>query len=119
MPWKHSRISITASYERLLEGVRLLALANDNSPDIALFTRTTPDHEHRVLLLTPTAVELAGNALPDCWTDCEAPELFEWDPVFGPPDACERFGLRQPSFRGAAPTPPITFGGGPKPGEAP
>jgi hypothetical protein len=111
MPWKQCRISINTRYERLLEGVRLLALANGNSPDIALFTRTTPDHEHRVLLLSPKAVELAGDALPDCWTDWEAPELFEWDPVFGPPQACERFGLVRPSFGHPSPIPPVTFGG--------
>lgn len=109
MPWKHRRIPISASYERLLEGVGLLALANANSPEIALFSRTTPCRRYRILLLTPRAVELAGDALPDDWQECEAPGLFEWDPVFGPADACERFGLARPSF-GRHGTPPIIFG---------
>lgn len=114
MPWKHCRISISASYERLLEGVGLLALANGDPPDIALFTRTTPCRRQRVLLLTPRAVELAGDALPESWKPCEAPELFEWDAVFGPADACARFGLNRPSFgRRAAPTPPLVFGAPP------
>lgn len=110
MPWKHCKISVSESYERLHEGVGLLALANGNSPDIALFTRTTPDHRRRVLLLSPRAVELAGDALPDRWTTCDAPELFEWDPVFGPADACVRFGLSRPRFGRAQPTPPVIFG---------
>lgn len=110
MPWKHCRISIGANYERLKEGVRLLALANEDAPEIALFTRTTPCRRHRILLLTPKAVELAGDALPDSWTDCEAPELFEWDLVFGPIDACERFRLCRPCFAGVRPTPPVVFG---------
>lgn len=111
MPWKHCSIPIGASYERLLEGVGLLALAHGNSPDIALFTRTTPDRRRRVLLLSPKAVELAGDALPEGWKQCEAPELFEWDPVFGPGDACTRFGLTRPSFGRACQTPPVIFGG--------
>jgi|GEM_PF-4580815 len=110
MPWKHCKISIDQCYERLLEGVGLLALANGDAPDIALFTRTTPDRQHRVLLLSPRAVELAGDALPEHWADCDAPELFEWDPVFGPPDACERFGLQRPCFDRAPPTPPVVLG---------
>ena len=109
MAWKQCRIAISASYDRLVEGVGLLALANGNCPDIALFTRTTPDRRHRILLLTPRAIELAGDALPDDWCDCDAPELFEWDLVFGPADACERFCLTRPCFR-ARPTPPVIFG---------
>lgn len=110
MPWKQCKISVDASYERLCEGVGLLALAHHDSLDIALFSRTTPDHRHRVLLLSPKAVELAGDALPDCWTECDAPELFQWDSVFGPADAAERFGLSRPSFGREACTPPVIFG---------
>jgi hypothetical protein len=113
MCWKQCRISVDESYERFHEGVGLLALANGNSQDIALFTRTTPDHRHRVLLLSPKAVELAGDALPDRWTHCDAPELFEWDAVFGPADACERLGLARPTFKRAPSTPPVIFGTSP------
>src|SRR4051794_9929331 len=113
MSWKQCKILVDASYERLLEGVRLMAMANGNSPDIALFTRTTPDHCHRMLLLSPAAVEQAGDALSDLWTDCDAPELFEWDLVFGPADACERFGLAQPNFSRTPSTPPVILGRSP------
>ncbi|HKR88019.1 MAG TPA: hypothetical protein VJS38_07570 [Phenylobacterium sp.] len=109
MGWKQCVISIQDSYEQLHEGVRLLALANKDSVDIALFTRTMPDHRHRVLLLSPLAAELAGDALCDRWTASEAPELFEWDLVHGSPGACERFGLCRPTF-GRGHTPPLVFG---------
>jgi hypothetical protein len=112
MRWKQCTISINDNYERLHEGVRLLALASGDSPQIALFTRTTPDHRHRVLLLSPLAAELAEDALCERWGDCDAPELFEWDLVFGPADACERFGLCRPTFGKAPRTPPLIFGQG-------
>ena len=113
MRWKQCTISIKDSYEQLHEGVRLLALANHDTPDIALFTRTTPDHRHRVLLLSPLAAELAGDALCERWTECEAPELFEWDLVHGTADACERFALCRPSFGKTPRSPPVIFGEGP------
>ena len=114
MPWKHCRIPIDASYQRLLDGVELLALADGDSPDVALFSRTTPCRRQRVLLLTPRAVELAADALPGEWEECDAPELFEWDPVFGPADACQRFGLSRPCFgRMRASLPPVIFGSRP------
>ncbi|CAN7555821.1 hypothetical protein LJR219_003986 [Phenylobacterium sp. LjRoot219] len=115
MPWKQCRIAVEASYEQLHEGVGLLALANKDAQDIALFSRTTPDHRHRVLLLSPRAAELAGDALCDRWTECDAPELFEWDPVFGGADACQRFGLCRPSFTRGPTTPPVIFGSEPPP----
>ena len=114
MRWKQCTISIHDHYEQLHEGVRLLALANKDSADIALFTRTTPDHRHRVLLLSPLAAELAGDALCDRWVECEAPELFEWDLVHGPADACERFALCRPTFGRGSRTPPTIFGDVPK-----
>lgn len=114
MCWKQCTISIQDSYERLHEGVRLLALASGDSPEIALFTRTTPDHRHRVLLLSPLAAELAGDALCDRWVECEAPELFEWDLVHGTVESCERFGLCRPTFGHGRHTPPLIFGQGPQ-----
>ena len=110
MSWKHRRIPICASYKRLLQGVMLLALANGDSPEIALFSRTTACRRHRVLLLTPEAVRLAGDALPEEWGLCEAPELFEWDRVFGADDACERFGLTRTCIGRSRLTPPMIFG---------
>jgi len=113
--WKQCVISINESYERFEEGVGLLARAAKHPPDLALFTRTTVDRCHRVLLLSPLAVELAGGALSERWTDCEAPELFEWDLVIGAPEACDRLGLCRPSFgRTPAPSPVIVIGADPR-----
>lgn len=112
MSWKHRTIGFDESYERIRDGVELLALKAGECADVFLFTRTTADRRGRVLLLSPLAVELAGDALGACWVECEAPELFEWDLVIGPPDGCDRLGLRRPRFgRARDASPPFTPGG--------
>jgi len=111
MPWMQCKITVEASSARMEQGVALLARANAESPEIALFARTMADQRRRMLLLSPKAVELAGEALSELWTVCEAPELFEWDLVVGPAEASQRFGLQRPSFRPSSLKPPIIFDG--------
>jgi len=110
MTWKQRRIAIEENYERIREGVVLLRLQACDTTGIALLTRTTPDRRHRVLLLTPQAVERAGDALSTQWVDCDAPELFAWDLVVGEPDTCSRFGLPRPQFGKPPPSPIANIG---------
>jgi hypothetical protein len=99
MTWKHCAILLDEDYACIRDAVGLMALAAGDPPEVGLFSRTTPDRRQRVLLLSPLAVELAGDALPARWTDCDAPGEFRWDMVFGRDDTCERLGLTRPDFR--------------------
>jgi hypothetical protein len=111
MPWKQCAISIHESYECIEDGVALLALSAGDPPEVALFTRTTADRRQRVLLLSPLAVDLIGDALASRWSDCEAPEIFEWDLALGPVEAFTHLGLSRPSFgKSRAPLPVTIIG---------
>lgn len=111
MGWKHCKMRIDECYERIRDGVELLALKAEDPCEVALFSRTTADRCHHVLLLSPRAVQLAGDALSERWAECEAPELFEWDLVVGPHEACGKLGLPRPQFRRSPePSPIIEIG---------
>jgi hypothetical protein len=110
MGWKQCAIAYGRPYETLCDGVSLLTLKGAAGCDVALFTRTTADRRWRVLLLSPAAVDLADGALSDQWSECEAPELFDWDIVVGTVEACERLGLRRPRFRQREAPLPYVFG---------
>lgn len=98
MVWKHCIMRIGECYERVRDGVDLLAVKAADPREIALFSRTTADRRHRVLLLSPRAVELAADVLSERWIACDEPELFEWDLVVGPAEACDHLGLCKPRF---------------------
>lgn len=111
MGWKHCSMRIDECYERVRDGVELLALKAGDTCDVALFSRTTADRCHHVLLLTPRAVELAADALSERWVECDDPYLFEWDLVVGPKEACQQLGLMRPQFgRRPDPSPIIELG---------
>jgi hypothetical protein len=115
MPWKQCAISIHEDYECIEDGVALLALSAGDPPEVALFTRTTADRRQRVLLLSPLAVELIGDALASRWSDCDAPEIFEWDLALGPIEAYARLGLSRPHFgKPGAPCPVTIIGRDPR-----
>jgi hypothetical protein len=109
MDWKQCVIPVTASYETFEDGICLLARAHGYPAELALLTRTTADRRSRVLLLSPLAAKLAGDDLCPSWKDCDGPELFEWDVVIGPEDACERLGLNRPVYREPARRPVVAY----------
>jgi hypothetical protein len=115
MPWKQRIIGIDEGYERIRDGVDLLTLKPGCVEGVALLTRTTADRRRRVLLLSPRAVELAGDALAESWQPCDAPELFQWDPVVGSAEICRQLGLARPQFsEGRTPTPITPIGRDPR-----
>ena len=116
MTWKQCTLPIEESCERIRDGVELLAAAAHDAPDVALFSRTTADRRHRVLLLSPRAVERASEALSARWSDSDTPEVFEWDLIVGCPEAHEHLGLASPRFGRDRPASPVfLMGGDPRP----
>jgi hypothetical protein len=118
MGWKQLTITIDDGYERIRDGVDLLLASASADDGVGLFSRTSVDRRHRILLLSPRAVEIAGDALSRRWVDCEAPELFDWDLVAGVAGVCERLGLARPRFGRRPPTPIVEFGRKPGQGSA-
>jgi hypothetical protein len=119
MGWKHLTIAIEDDYERIRDGVELLLARAADMDDVALFTRTSADRRHRVLLLSPHAVELAGEVLSGRWVDCDEPELFQWDLVVGDAGAGEKLRLARPCFGRREKSPIIVIGGKPPPPNGP
>ena len=109
MPWKQAFIPIDASYDRIRTGVEILLAAKHDPCVVALFTRTSADRIHRVLLLSPAAVELVGAVLSRIWSCFDAPQLFEWDLVVGSSESYARLGLSPPKFGINAPKSPIAL----------
>jgi hypothetical protein len=118
MLWKHLVVPVEENYEQICDGVELLARSARHASDVALFSRTTADRLYRVLLLSPGAVEMAGDKLSANWKPCDCPDVFDWDLVVGSPESYRVLGLRKHRVLREAAATPVTligrtcFGGG-------
>ena len=100
MPWKQLSVPTGAGYLDVQTSISNFSQANGDPPDFALFARTDDGTSSEILLLSPKAVEMMGNALPPTWTAAPDPRDFGWSLLFGHADAWERLGLQTPSQRG-------------------
>jgi hypothetical protein len=98
MGWKRCEIDIGDSCECIIDAVALLSLSAGDPPEIALLTRTTEDRRRRLLMLSPLAVELAGDMLPARWTDCDPPGP-DCALMYGQPQSCDCLGVPRPQFK--------------------
>lgn len=104
MDWKQFAIPQDEDYTPLQLKVEALFFAAGGPADVALFVRTLDDRSGEVLLLSPGAVRLFGNAVPPTWESTSIPSGFGWTLLVGHAEAREQLGLRSPDPTRIIPT---------------